>query len=188
MLPDPVPRFRGARTTTAHANSIVIVSTWAQDEPIGEVIAASELLPDDLKLSITGRPRGPLAASASRSGRIVVLGYLGDEEYLEMLRSARLIVDLTTRDDCLVCGAYEALAVGRPLLVSDKQALRDLLKDGASYCANEPGAIARAICEALDHESELAHKCELRRETYKAEWGAASSGLVSELSSRALAS
>jgi len=98
-----------------------------------------------------------------------------------MLCRARVIVDLTTREDCLVCGAYEALAVGRPLVVSDARALRELLKDGAMYADNEPASIARTINEAAANEALLASRCAERREAYVIEWRAAASNLLSQV-------
>jgi hypothetical protein len=52
---------------------------------------------------------------------------------------------VTLMPDCLVCGAYESLAVGAPMVLSDIPAARRLF-DGAAIFAEPDGVgIARAI-------------------------------------------
>jgi glycosyltransferase involved in cell wall biosynthesis len=181
ILPDPVPSFRTAVTGHDDRNSVVVISTWAEDEPLGAVLEAAALLPASLSLTVTGRPRGMYADAARRSARVRLSGFVSDAEYVQMLETARVVVDLTTREDCLVCGAYEALALGRPLVVSDSRALRELLKDGAAFAANEPAAIARAIVEVSQSEHEWAARCAARREAYILEWRHAATELLNQV-------
>ena len=49
-------------------------------------------------------------------------------KYHGYLRSVSMVMDLTTEEDCLVCGAYEALAAKRPLIVSRTVALSSILE------------------------------------------------------------
>jgi glycosyltransferase involved in cell wall biosynthesis len=183
ILPDPVPEFRRDRAIPVKPSSVVVISTWAEDEPIEEIIHAANQLPEPLRVTITGRPKGPHQQLASRSSKIRLSGFVNDRDYIEMLTTASVIVDLTTRDDCLVCGAYEALALGRPLVVSDSQALRELLKDGANYSRNDAAQIAKAISETAASENEWTQRCEARRESYIDEWRAAAARLLSQVES-----
>jgi hypothetical protein len=69
-----------------------------------------------------------------------------------MLSSADLVVDLTLVDNCLVCGAYESVAAGVPLVLSAHDASRDLFHDGAHFTDNTAGSIereVRAACQEL---------------------------------------
>jgi glycosyltransferase involved in cell wall biosynthesis len=181
ILPDPVPQFEPNIAAGTEANRVVVVSTWAEDEPLEAILQAAELLPQPLFLTITGRPRGKFAQAASRSTRVRLSGFVSDQDYLVLLATAGIVVDLTTRQDCLVCGAYEALALGRPLVVSDSRALRELLQDGALFTANEPDAIARAIIQAWQNEREWAARCAARRDAYATEWRAAAARLMKEI-------
>ncbi len=108
-------------------------------------------------------------------------GFVSEPDYVELLSSARVIVDLTTREDCLVCGAYEALALGRPLVVSDSRALRELLRDGAVFARNEPEDIARAVAEASADEPCWSERCVARRNAYVLEWQTAAAKLLDTL-------
>jgi len=181
VLPDPVPPFQANDAGFVSSSTVVVVSTWAEDEPLAAILQAAKLLPITLSLTITGRPRGAHAQAAKQSPRVTVTGYLSDDDYVELLRNARVIVDLTTREDCLVCGAYEALALGRPLVVSDSRALRGLLLDGAIYTRNESEDIASAIIAASEQESVMSKRCAARRESYAREWQDAANMMLQTL-------
>ena len=72
-------------------------------------------------------------------------GFLAEQDYWDLLRGADGIIDLTLKPNCLVCGAYEALAVGRPMLLSDNAASMELFGDGATYTDNTPQGIRSAV-------------------------------------------
>jgi len=170
ILPDPVPGFSADLRAAEDAGGVVVISTWAEDEPLEEVLRASRLLPASLSMTITGRPKGPAAALAGECPGVRLSGFVSHADYLLMLTRARVVVDLTTREDCLVCGAYEALALGRPLVVSDTRALRALLGDAALYADNQAAAIAAAIKAAAADNAALARRSVARREAYLIEW------------------
>jgi glycosyltransferase involved in cell wall biosynthesis len=181
ILPDPVPVFRSGAAVESDASRVVVISTWAQDEPLGEILAAAKLLPEPLSLTITGRARGPFAHEARQLPNVHLSGFVSDEEYLQLLSTARVVIDLTTREDCLVCGAYEALALGRPLIVSDSRALRELLRGGAAFCVNEAAAIAAAIQNVSQNEEQWAARCASRRESYIREWRETANHLLADV-------
>jgi len=58
------------------------------------------------------------------SDNLTLTAFIDDNAYVTLLYSCDLIVDLTTREDCLVCGAYESVSAEKPLLLSDTTALR----------------------------------------------------------------
>ena len=67
--------------------------------------------------------------------------------------------------NCLVCGAYEAVALGKPLILSDTYALRNYFYKGAIYTENRAHSIANSICQAIDAREKLEKKVrELRNE------------------------
>jgi glycosyltransferase involved in cell wall biosynthesis len=105
---------------------------------------------------VTGRrdriPDGVLRAAAPN---VEFTGFLPDDEYWALLESVDLVVDLTYRDDCLVCGAYEAVARGKPLVLSDTAALRGYFSAGAVYTANTAEDIERALQQALTRLDDL---------------------------------
>jgi hypothetical protein len=73
-------------------------------------------------------------------------------------------------DNCLVCGAYEALAVGTPLVLSANAAAIELFSEVARFADNSSASIARAIREARDHAVALRAQAPRVREKLRADW------------------
>jgi glycosyltransferase involved in cell wall biosynthesis len=173
VLTDPMPNFPAARPESAREpalRKIVAICTWASDEPYLELIRSAALLPPGCELAITGR--SPLTAEqkAGMPPNVRLTGFVSEEDYTQLLRTADVIVDLTTRENCLLCGAYEAVSVHKPLVVSDTAALRELLADAALYCANDAQSIAGAITAALERREALEQSARQRDTTLRALW------------------
>lgn len=161
-LPDPLPELRPHPQRTDSADNkggahVVFICTWAPDEPYLAVLRAAQLLGDHgVKIFITGRSRGrEREFGEAIPANALLTGYLSEEHYISLLQRADLIVDLTTREDCLVCGAYEAAALEKPLLLSDTKALRSYFNRGALYTDNSAGDIASKIQLALRDRNQL---------------------------------
>jgi glycosyltransferase involved in cell wall biosynthesis len=128
----------------------VYICTFSPDEPVREVLEAAGLLDEGTRLYVTGSGGAWLEREGVRPHRNAVLtGFLPEREYLRLLQAASAVMVLTRRKDCLLCGAYEAVAVGKPLIVSDTEALRTHFSRGTLYATNEPADIAAKINEAV---------------------------------------
>lgn len=156
VLPDPLPELPGEPAVLRGAFNVLFICTWAEDEPYLEVLKAAEALGEDIRLYVTGRSKGRERALGRPLPKNVELtGFVSEAEFIALLRGADLIVDLTTREDCLVCGAYEAVAVTKPLLLSDTRALRSYFHSGTVFTDNSADDIARKILEARRRRDEL---------------------------------
>lgn len=185
-LPDPLPSLDAPRSPQVRPEGpssavAVFICTWASDEPYLEVIEAARHVPD-VRVLITGRSRGRERARGTNLPENVVLtGFLPDAEYVALLHQADLVIDLTTREDCLVCGAYEAMAVGAPLLVSGTSALRTYFDRGTVYTDNQEADIAERIREGVRRGAELREEMRLLREQRRIEWDALREQLEGQL-------
>jgi len=155
VLPDRLPsierfpdRSRGVGVV------LVFICTYNDDEPFREVVAAAGQLPEGVTLRITGKYGGKIDPALVPKC-VTLLGYLPEEEYWTTLSSADIIVDLTRRENCLVCGAYEAVALEKPLILSDTAALRSYFSKGCVYVEPTTSAIARGMQEAIERRREL---------------------------------
>lgn len=159
ILPDPLPDLGNVETPSSKPRgfNIAFICSWADDEPYGQVINASRHLNDNVSVYITGRSNGRERPYEPIPDNVILTGYLADEQFTSLLHRSDLIVDLTTRDDCLVCGAYEAVSVGRPLLLSDTRALREYFNKGAVYTNNTVKDIAEKINYARRNIVRLTH-------------------------------
>jgi glycosyltransferase involved in cell wall biosynthesis len=150
---------------------VLFVCSWAADEPYMEVIEAARLLGPDVDILITGNSRGrEHKIGRGLPSNVVLTGFLDDSAYDELLQDSDLVIDLTAREDCLVCGAYEAMAASRPLLLSDTRALRQYFDRGTLFTSNHADDIARQTRTALTQLPEMAREMQLLKESRSAEW------------------
>jgi glycosyltransferase involved in cell wall biosynthesis len=154
VLPDKLPQLHPVATAAPATPSVVFVCTYSRDEPFLEVIEAARALDPAVTLFVTGRYRGKEPLSVP--GNVRLTGFLPEDAYVALLGSADVIVDLTAIEDCLVCGAYEAVALGRPLVTSDTAALRGYFRQGTVYSRHDSVSLADAITYALAHRDRLA--------------------------------
>jgi glycosyltransferase involved in cell wall biosynthesis len=175
VLPDRIPEPAAVDQVPALAMrgrcNVVVISTFVRDEPLEAVLDAARRLGGDFQFYITGNSR-KLAPALARMApaNVTFTGYLDEQEYWSALRQADLIVDLSLMDNCLVCGAYEAVAVGTPLVLSTNSATLELFSEVAHFADNSPASIASAIRQAHAQAFELRARAPQLREKLRAEW------------------
>jgi glycosyltransferase involved in cell wall biosynthesis len=86
---------------------------------------------------------------------IHLTGWLSDDDYSALVCSANVVVALTTRNHTLLCGAWEALYAGQPLLTSDWPVLRSTFSHGTVFTEATSQAIVAATQLALTQEDQL---------------------------------
>lgn len=172
-LPDAlpvVPEGSDRRQTVAsHPPVIAVIATYRRDEPIAAVMSAATRMPD-VQFEFTGpcERYDDKVAPVPPNARLT--GFLDDGDYWRLLARATVVCDLTLKSDCLVCGAYEALAVGAPMVLSDNRPTRELFGSAAVLTGNDPEDIRQALQTALiDRDRLQANALELR-EAFKARW------------------
>jgi len=145
VMPDPLPVLPPGPAARCH---LLLICGWAADEPFAAVMDAMRRLGDGFRLTATGDFRRSGLDAAALPANVSLAGFVDEARFLALLRGADLAIDLTTRDDCLVCGAYEAVAAGTPGLLSDTAANRAYFTGGFAFTRNEPDAVAAAIRDA----------------------------------------
>jgi len=166
--PDPEANDSGGKPAR-----VVLISSFAADEPYGELFEAARLLGPDVDVAVTGNPkRADAATVADRPDNVRLTDFLPEADYVRLLRDADVLVDLTLMPNCLVCGAYEAAALGKPLVTSDTEALRAYFDRGTVYVRPDARAIADGITDALARRTELAGEMIAFRERTRRAWDA----------------
>lgn len=157
ILPDPLPNFsRPKRMALEGVFNVLFICTWANDEPFEDVIRAAYRIPREIYIYITGNSRGREAiVGEGLPPNVMLTGFVPEEEFEGLLHSVDAVMDLTSREDCLLCGAYEAVSAERPLILSDTFALRDYFDEGALFTDNTEAHIAKTIMEARDQYADL---------------------------------
>ena len=188
-LPHPdlrqLPAPKHDRTSTA----VTVISTFAADEPIEEILGAAETLGASYRFAFTGRPDGWRKTFRGRiPPNVGFSGFVPDAAYWQLLASSDVIVDISTRKHCLVCGAYEALAIGRPIVLTDDPSARQLFTSIAIFAEPESQSIASAIVEACAQHSRISAGSDAARTAYLKVWFERARDLTEELGIAAIRS
>jgi len=171
VLPDKIPdlpinieiiNLRGA-------TNIVFICSFSSDEPFNEVIEAAKHLPEDITIYITGKYTGKVDPDTVPSN-VVLAGFIPESEYWSLISSADAIMVLTTRENCLVCGAYEAVSIRKPMILSKTSAIMDYFSLGCMYTSPDSINIQKAILGLTKNKDNLILDVELLHQKLNNNW------------------
>ncbi len=167
-IPDPTPSINNNSDYPVDKSilNLVFVCSWADDEPYDEVLRLAENISKKVHIYITGNSRGKeKRVSANLPKNVTLTGFISDSKYENLLTSCDAIMVLTKRDNCLVCGAYEGLAVEKPMILSKTDVLVNYFSKGCIYTDNTEQDIENSIVKVFsDRECLLSEIKKLRLE------------------------
>lgn len=152
VLPDAIPVApEGDDRAWQHSMPVVLViCTYAADEPVTVFIETARRLAGVAEIRLTGRPpRKAQELLRTAPANLKALGFLSESDYWRELRNAQCVVDLTLKPNCLVCGGYEAIAVGKSPILSDDVSSRRLFGGVATFVDNTVEGLTSAILGRL---------------------------------------
>jgi len=173
-LPDSLPKVptsksKSRRLRNIETPDVVVIATYRRDEPIAAIVAAAATMPG-IRFAITGAAMRYRETSGPLPPNVQLTGFLQDPDYWQLLARATVICDLSLKSDCLVCGAYEALAVGKPMVLSDNPATQEIFGPAAVLTGSSPEEIAKAFDRALEDRNNLQANALKLRETFPVRW------------------
>jgi len=150
--------------------NVVFVSLFADDEPLEEVLRAAQMIPS-VNFYITGSlSKAPKHLVGSGSKNVVFTDYLSDKKYGALLKGCDIVMSLTIKDMTMQNGAYEALALGRPIITSDWSVLKNTYYKGAVCIDNSPESIVKAILKIKDNYKNYLNEVKELREELLISW------------------
>lgn len=154
FIPDRIPD--GIRIHRSRPKGCVYISSFAVDEPVREIFELAELL-QRLKHDLywTGKVEQAAIAGLDKPDNLHFTGYLPFDAYYDLVGNAECIIALTTEPDTLQSGAYEALGLEVPMVISDSTALREYFSSAAVYSSHDPADLFRNVCHAIDGRDAL---------------------------------
>jgi glycosyltransferase involved in cell wall biosynthesis len=172
ILEDKIPSLTPCRTVLLKGEAnIACISTFSKDEPIREIIDAIRNLGQRYHVYMTGNSKRWVERdSVAIPENLELTGYLSEEEYEVLLNSVDVILDLTLMDNCLVCGAYEGVALGKPLVLSESSASRWYFSSGVIHTKNDAAHIHEAIVKAIASRVELSEEIVKLRHDLEGRW------------------
>lgn len=164
LLPDELPDPALATPTPPCADMrVVVAGSLDVNEPVAETLQAARLIPQ-VEVRLTGDPtRVPAAIRRGAPANVVFTGWLRYPDFLGELLTAPVVAVFSTDPHIMNRAAFEAIGLGRPLVLSDLPGLRKRFAGGALFSPNEPPMMAAALTAALaQREALTARSVELR--------------------------
>lgn len=184
-LPDPLPTIASDQPLRLpRPFNLMYVCTFGADEPYLALLEAARLVDPEIGIYVTGNPRDKIDPEAWPD-HVVFCGWVTWERYDQLLCSVNGVIDLSTRERCLLCGAYEAVAAGKPMVLSRTRTLMDYFRRGAVFTDNavdgSPHSITNAILELRLREAELKAEVAILKRELAADWQARLPKLLARL-------
>jgi glycosyltransferase involved in cell wall biosynthesis len=145
VLPDVLPNITPTRKDgLSECFNILLISSFAEDEPIKEVLKAVENSAG-MTLYVSGKFEKldkEIVTEAPKN--VIFTGFLNDEQYINLLFEVDAAMALTTAEFCMLCGCYEAVAAEKPLITSNKSVLLEYFS-GSIFVDNSSKSISDAF-------------------------------------------
>jgi hypothetical protein len=188
VLPDAVPvppelTLLGAYSqvwTESTRLRVAVIATYAPDEPITEMLEAARQTVDQAEFVFTGNHAKLDLDTHGSPTNVRFTGFLDEAAYWRLLSSADAVMDLTLMDNCLVCGAYEAIAVGKPAILSDNSASKELFGQAAIYSGSTVAEIAAAIQRLAQEHKQMISGVDETARRLRCDWATKASVLLAE--------
>lgn len=150
---DPIEPYPGLTS----GFNVTFVSRFSPTEPLDDVYkAAKELKDDGVHLFVTGDLRDASKTDVENCPENVTLtDFLSVPMFAGLLRDSNAVLCLCTNDNTMQRGAYEAMSVETPLVLSDWPILRETFPIGSVFVPNSVDGIVAGIKEAIANQQEL---------------------------------
>jgi glycosyltransferase involved in cell wall biosynthesis len=164
---------------------IVVAGSFDANEPVAAVLGASAQLPE-AEVRLTGDPAR--LAPDVRSGapdNVVFTGYLPYAQFLGELAAADVVAVFTVDDAEITYrlnrASFEAVGLGRPLVLFDLPGNRKQFGEAAMLAGPDPSSMAATMRLALDQSEDLAARSRGLRQQLKSQRLATIARLRAEL-------
>ena len=150
--------------------NVAFVCSFNGDEPVELVFEAAESLPE-VNFFITGDyQRLSKERQALRPANCHFTGFMDYDDYVGLVRRVDAMLVLTTRNNTLLMGGFEAISLERPLIVSDSPILRNYFPLGTVYTPNTAVGITQAVREAEERQATLQIEIRQLKQQLDQEW------------------
>ena len=127
--------------------NVVLVNTFADDEPLAEVLSAAADL-EGVQIYVTGKKsRAGDNFPQSYPKNVHFTDFLPNAAYYALLRGSQAVMCLTTRNHTMQRGACEALSLGKPIITSKWPLLETYFHKGTVHVDNSVPGIQAGVRE-----------------------------------------
>ncbi|ELK44322.1 glycosyltransferase, partial [Halobacillus sp. BAB-2008] len=155
-------------------NLVLFPASFNSDEPISELVEAAKKVPH-INIYITGEKSAEKLnrhsiKESDLPSNIKFTGWLTDDSYKTMLKSADIILGLTLLDTIQLSVAIEAVGYEKAMVLSNTNTLKKLFNKGSVFVDNDGASIAKGIIKALESKQELEKETKQLKVKKTKEW------------------
>ncbi len=147
IIHDPPLNFKDIPVFYKERKYFVFPSSGGEDEPLEELIESAKFF-HELDFYITGKHKKKFLNVPQN---VKFTGLLSFKEFYSLLKGSKGIIALTKWENTLLSAGFEALNLEKPLIVSNKRALREFFKENVIYVNNNPDSIKKGIEKLLEN-------------------------------------
>jgi glycosyltransferase involved in cell wall biosynthesis len=152
--------------------NVVVVNTFAHDEPLDEVLTAAQEM-EGVQFYITGKKsRAGNKLPTNPPDNVHFTDFLPDATYYALMDTSETVLCLTTRNHTMQRGACEALSMGKPIITSDWPLLRDYFHQGTVHVDNSSHDIRRGVNEMRQNYRHYQVEIQELQQAQQEEWRA----------------
>lgn len=145
---------------------LVFPASFADDEPLQEIIKSLNKFRIDTKLYITGNWKRQARLKKYESEKVIFTGFLSNYEFNNLLSESTAIITGTKREYTSLMSAWEAVAYMKPLALTSTSTLRDNFNEYAVfYDYRDSESIAKAVTRILNSKPNPLARKKLREST-----------------------
>lgn len=150
--------------------NVAVICGFDTDEPL-DILFDAALQLRDVCFYLTGDARRlERKLLQNKPDNIHLTGYLPYEQYVGLLMGSNAIMDLVNNEHTLLMGAFEAVSLGVPLIVSDWPLLRNYFSAGTIYIPNTKEGVCEGVHQMEVEHSRLQGEILLLQKQFDAEW------------------
>lgn len=176
-LPDCIPEIKPAPLPEMFRGMdkplVTLIASHQHDEPIIDILRAFDNVMQQSAghIVVTGKvPKGVDYSEFDKNNNVSFTGFLSYTEFDGLIAGSDLLVDISTEPTVLVCGGYEAIAVGVPALVSDSIVSRQVFKKGFLYAESTTASYSTEIGRFLERKDFYKEQIIAFKEEFDEEW------------------
>ena len=141
----PVPEVRPATSSQPY---VLVVCSFAADEPIDVLLDAARLTPE-LHIKMTGDFTKAGLKREDFPPNVEPTGFLSTQDYYDTFAGAAAIVTLSTRNWIMQMAVGEALLLGVPVVTNKAPILQAVIADGGVFVDLTAEDLARGVREVI---------------------------------------
>ncbi len=133
---------------------IMIVCSFAEDEPIKIMFDAAKACPD-LQFGMTGNFAKRGLSPADAPDNVTLWGFMDRSDYFREMAQSMAVVTLSDRPDIMQMAIHEAVSLGVPVITNRSDTTQPVLEKAGVFCDLTSDSLAVAIRQAIAEQNSL---------------------------------